>query len=83
VPTLARQQRGHSRDRRGIADRDMAHVADHARDHVGEEFRVTDGAGIDGRSGVQFRVQSHSPQYVRQGLLSQAIKSKDHANRMA
>ena len=38
VSAFARQQRGGRRDRRGIADRDMAHVADQPRDHVGEQF---------------------------------------------
>src|SRR6266436_1021885 len=45
--TRPRQQRRHGGNRRGIADRDVTHVADHARDHVGEEFLVADGSAVD------------------------------------
>src|SRR6266446_3259034 len=42
-----RKQCRHGGNRRGIADCDVTHVADHARDHVGEEFLVADGRGVD------------------------------------
>src|SRR6266446_2943059 len=42
-----REQCRHGRNRRRIADRDVTHVADHARDHVGEEILVADGSGAD------------------------------------
>src|SRR6266404_971973 len=42
-----REQCGHGGNRRGITDRDVTHAADHARDHLGEEFRVADGSGVD------------------------------------
>src|SRR6185437_7659379 len=38
VSARASQQRGGCRDRRSIADRDMPHVADQPRNHVGEQL---------------------------------------------
>jgi hypothetical protein len=40
---LAREQRGDGGDRRGIADGDMADVADQAGDDVGEQLLVAKG----------------------------------------
>src|SRR5439155_5780972 len=38
--TRAGEQRSGGRDRRGVADRDMAHVADQVGDHGGEQLFV-------------------------------------------
>ena len=49
VAARAGEQRRRRRDRRGIADRDMAHVADQAGDDAGEQFLVAEDASLVSR----------------------------------